>query len=295
MKERANDDTIFTAGSRHGGTKMTHSNGKRGAERIHELQTKFPAVPRSVVLKLDFLNHGVRRTPGLATFGAWAVPVSYSLFHWDMASDPSRPDQTQHAAWVMSPWDCYFQDGTHMMLNLSDDSPYEIRPIGYPQAGRYRLHRDSEPVEEVYFNPRPSWYTKRSSDGTLLGNIMSANGEECLCAPTLKYCEYYFKEEEGCRYCSIGAAQTTVKALGLERKVTVKPEHFYEAYTEAIREHPIRHILMIGGSFLNTAKETEYYIKLIRAFQKAIAEAGAGTTIAINPNALTKEDCLRLV
>src|SRR3990172_2815175 len=115
-----------------GGGAMTEN----GANLLETLCRRFPAIPRSIVLKTDLLTRGVNYTEDLKAVGADGLSdtVRGFKFHHDVVSDGGSPAQL--------PWSFSFHDQTHVKLIMDLESPYAIR---LAEDGRFLLPRGDQP------------------------------------------------------------------------------------------------------------------------------------------------------
>ena len=123
--------------------------GQEAPTPLHELFEKFPEVPRTIILKLDVLNWGIRYTPVLNWIGRWTIP------HGIMAGYESKPEEIragevsqniQEGGFYDLPSFMVFRDGTNVQILIKPDAPYEIR---YEGDGSYMLYWNEMAVEEV--------------------------------------------------------------------------------------------------------------------------------------------------
>ncbi len=238
---------------------MGSQNGSKGCERLAELERKFPTLPRSAVIKADVFREGVAWTADLNVIGRWAIPHTHMIFDWDH----DRLDDKLETAegWVLIPALFQFRDGTTTILKLAADSPYTIRILA--GDARYVLCRDGEEVEEVFFESRPQWFTRRARDGTLMCKVVSTAGRNCIFAITLlSYCQY-FKSNEQCVFCCIVPSVDHARELGIERTLKPTVERVLDVYQAASAEHPVAHFNLTGGGLLDRKREAELYVRFL--------------------------------
>lgn len=145
-------------------------------ERLEELRAKFPMIPKSIILKTDLLREGIRYTPVMRDIGRWTAPDGTSHgFQWDHQEDPLTAGDSSFEGWLPTPENLKFRDGTTTKIEIDKDSPYEVK---YEGDGRYMLYGDQEPVQEVFFRPRPEWYSKRTGDGTPMSMVFGTRGHK---------------------------------------------------------------------------------------------------------------------
>lgn len=243
-------------------------NGKRGLERIAELQAKFPGFPRSAIIKADVFREGVSWTPDLTVIGRWAIPHTHMIFDWDHDHLDSQLEVEE--GWVLIPAIFQFRDGTSTILKLAADSPYVVTTLA--GDARYMLCRDGEEVEEVFFEPRPQWFTRRTQDGTLMCKVVSTAGRHCIFAITLlSYCQY-FKSDEQCVFCCIVPSVDHARELGIERTLKPTVQRVLDVYRAASEEHSIAHFNLTGGALFDRHREAELYIGFLNEMMPQLAD-----------------------
>jgi len=260
----------------------------KGNERVEELQSKFPQVPRSIILKNDVLREGTRYTEDLREAGEYACP---HFLVWN-PEHPWNPlvSGADKAEVISIPWKFDFADKTPVVVRYNPRSPYEIRK---GEDGRYVLHRDGEGVEEVFFEKSPAWIWKNTSDGTMMGSIFMSWTREAVLGCALRYCEYS-RSGDQCVYCCLDANLKQFKDMGFKYSLGVKPEAAVEVYRAAHEEMGrIRNLAFTGGSLLDTKKEIKKYIALFSALSKAREEMGEETVFSACVTAPPDKDAIQ--
>lgn len=265
----------------------TH-NGQRGLARIAELQDKFPSIPRSAIVKADAFREGISWTPDLTIIGQWALPHTHMIFDWDHDHLDDKVEVSE--GWVLIPCLFQFSDGTTTILKLAAESPYEIRIL--EGDARYMLYRDGEEVAEVYFEPRPQWYIRRTKDGTLMCKVVSSAGRNCIFAITLlSYCQY-FKANEQCVFCCIVPAVDHARELGIDRILKPTVQRVLDVYRTVTSEHPIGHFNLTGGGLLDRKREADLYVQFLGQMMRELGNDDRPWHVI--PQALAEDDQKRL-
>ena len=248
---------------------MTHTaNGKRGLDRLAELQTKFPSIPRSAIVKADVFREGIAWTPDLNVIGRWAIPHTHMIFDWDHDRLDSKLEVAE--GWVLIPAVFQLRDGTTTIVKLAADSPYTIQTL--QGDARYMLCRDGEEVDEVFFEPRPLWFTRRTRDGTLMCKVVSTAGRHCIFAITLlSYC-HYFKTNEQCVFCCIVPSVDHARELGIERTLKPTVQRVLDVYKAASEEHPIAHFNLTGGGLIDRHREADLYVRFLEEMMQQLGD-----------------------
>jgi len=247
------------------------SDATKGSRFIDDLCSRFPDIPRSIVIKSDVLRNGTRFTPMLLELGRQSFPHSL-IWNPDHAWNPDLKG-IESEGLISVPWKYDLSDDTPVVIRFDKDSPYEIARVD----GRLFLHRDGEPIEEVSFEPATEWLYKATSGGALMMSVFMSWSREALLACALRYCEYS-KTGDQCVYCCLDSSLESFGDRGFKYELALKPDDAAETYRAAQEEvGSIKSLAMTGGSLLNTSKEWERYIAIFDACNKVRKEMGATT------------------
>ncbi len=251
---------------------MMTGSTTRGRERIAELQAKFPAIPRAIVIKTDVLREGVQPGELLTRIGPHSFP-HFLVWNTDHPWNPMLGGGKSELRAI--PWNFILEDGhTPVVCRLDPASPYEVR---LTEAQGFVLYRDGEPIEPIRFERGARWIFETTADGTMNGSVFLSWTREALLGAALRYCEYT-KSGDQCRYCCLDAEASRFGEFGFKLDLAVKPKNAAEAYRAAVRETGgIRQVSFTGGSLLDTSKEMERYIALYAALRDVRDELGADT------------------
>src|SRR3990172_13368648 len=120
-------------------TDMTAGDTTRGREHIAELQAKFPAIPRAIVIKTDVLREGVQPGELLTRIGPHSFP-HFLVWNTDHPWNPMLAGGKSELRAI--PWNFILDDGhTPVVCRLDPVSPYEVR---LTEAQGFVLYRDGE-------------------------------------------------------------------------------------------------------------------------------------------------------
>ncbi|MDO8692104.1 MAG: hypothetical protein Q7R39_19205 [Dehalococcoidia bacterium] len=249
---------------------------------------QFPEIPRSLVVKADAIREGVKPNAASRQIGRWVLPDAHWYFEYDR-EDSHTAEETAEG-YTLSPVMCHFPNGVSFHVMFDSRSPYEFR---YEERGRYRLLRDGEPIEEVFFTPRPQWYDRKTSSGRPMPSVMALRSEESLFIAALNYCEY-FKDNQGCKYCNIVSSESVKTGLGMERVMAKRDQDIYETFVAAAQEGKIGNVGMSGGVILDTGREAENYARIARVLRQAMKDVGQEAPITVICQAMEVEHQLKL-
>ncbi|MBI4514307.1 MAG: hypothetical protein HY699_00615 [Deltaproteobacteria bacterium] len=253
--------------------------------RLHELTQAFPQTRWRTILRTDVLREGIRYTPVLREVAEWAVPETLYVFEYDhyehvrrlhAAEGTPLPAAGEGAealseGWVKTPYGFTLKDGYLIQIGFDHHSPYEIQA----RNGNYWLLREGDPVEEINFQRRPRWYDQRTSDDTLMSNVIQLMGHDVLVGCILRHCEY-FNDNESCKYCSLVEGTRGLRDVGIEREMGMKIARIVETYREALKEQ-VRILILTGGSLLDDQREAKMYARIFEALKQVRDQAGANT------------------
>jgi len=234
-------------------------------EEFDMVREKYPQIPRTILLKEDVLRRGVTFTSS-ALKAIQDLSISYHvyiLFQWHKMDETSG---------LKIPESIIFRDGTYVSVLLSppETDPYTIDI----RDGEFWLFSEGEPLEEVFFDPAPRYFGKRTSRGRLMEEILG-HGRRLLYLIPVQHC-YYWNEELQCKYCDMNYIAKHQLKIGRSVKLRKDPEDVYEAVYEALQEKG-RHqeMFFTGGTnprndFQN---EIDFNIELVKEVLRAVKDA----------------------
>ncbi|MFQ5665576.1 MAG: radical SAM protein, partial [Candidatus Binatia bacterium] len=206
-----------------------------------------------------------------------------------LAAGTSNSDVQELAeGWVKTPYGFTLTDGTLIQIGFDSRSPYEIQA----RNGGYWLLRDGAPLEQISFQQRPHWYDQRTSDGTLMSNVIQLMGYDVLVGCILRHCEY-FNDGESCKYCSLVAGTRGLRDVGIEREMGIKIPRIVETYRTALQES-VRILILTGGSLRDDSREAAMYARIFAALKDVRDQAGAQTMFLGGTLAFDREGSLAL-
>src|SRR3989337_1548132 len=249
--------------------------------RLEEWLNKFPEIPRSIVIKVDLIKSGIRYTPILQEIGQWSLPQTHSCYEFDHEDLHTKEDVTE--GWINIPFECQFSDDTTMVMIMDSNSPYEIRR----EDGKYMLCLEENPIEEVTCSPRPKWYSRRTSNGSLISKVASQFGD-AFTVMCINDCEY-FKTDDACLFCCLNPATDRSRELGIDRAIGRNSDDVIETCAEASKES--RHMVLSGGGIIDRKKEASMYIKMLTALREAGYQP---EDLSICSQALDEDDARKL-
>ncbi len=284
-------------------------------QEIDALVEKFPRYPKSKLIRAAVLRDGIKFTPNLIDIASWALPQSNWVLEYthykhaaekvetyiqDQELDEESADLARHG-WVETPSGFRFQDYTYIQIGFNDESPWELRSewLGstFSVAGmggeRHFLYYEDERVEEVIFEERPQWLTKKTSDGKSFSSVMQLISAQVFNACVLRHCEY-FNQDKHCRFCAMTGGSKALKEVGVQHQMALKPAHAVEAFEAAHKETGVNIILLSGGTLYNQDKEAEAYYKLTEALAEKRDDLRAETYILAGTSAFEKDKAQKL-
>ncbi|WP_059368985.1 radical SAM protein [Treponema endosymbiont of Eucomonympha sp.] len=167
-----------------------------------------------------------------------------------------------------------FRDETGYSFGITYDpkSHYSI----LSKQGLYYLYDNGHTVFEIFFQQKPKYYDKLTSDGTPMSRIAQYVGRSKI---TITYSNECSLGEKGldCLFCNINATRNTYAELeGLKWKTARQiAETTKAAYDEGYRR------LTVTGGFIPERREVDYYIDVAEEIQKETGLEDFGGTACI--------------
>ncbi len=258
-------------------------------DQLAELSQKFPDVPRSILIKTDVLREGVRFTPDILEIGKWALP---EYLPWDPdvhKQYKALTDDLVGECWAWLPMTFRFKNGVSTKIVYDfirrTESPYEIRARAQDQ---FFLHREDDPIEEIDFERRPTWISRRFADGKPLASALNAASPHGLLGFPIKFCSYY-KSDEICRFCCLNPADVNLPQK-LRKETLIDAQRYAEAYDAALNEGEVQHICLTGGGLRDAKKEADRYVDVITELDGIRRARKAGTVIQVMSVALPEKE-----
>ncbi|MDR1943904.1 MAG: hypothetical protein LBQ19_03685 [Synergistaceae bacterium] len=131
------------------------------------------------------------------------------------------------------------------------------------EGGRYYLNDAKGVLFEIFFEKKPKYYDKLTSDGKKMSRVVQYVGKSKI---TVSYSNECSLQEKGldCLFCNINATKKTFGELqGLDMK---NPKQIAEcvkaAYDEGFRR------FTVTGGFIPERREVEYYIDVAEAVRE---------------------------
>ena len=106
--------------------------------------------------------------------------------------------------------------------------------------GNWCVYKGSKSTVELKPVPRPKFYDKTTSDGTLMRKIAVLHGKDCLASTIYSKCVYWSSGRQ-CKFCGI-------ELWNPERLVVKQPKQIGEVAAEAFKEGAARHVTLTTGT-----------------------------------------------
>lgn len=219
-----------------------------------EVVQKYPEIPPLVILKTDVQRRGVYYTD--AALSALDLELH--------AVTGTHIFGTRDGRIAARPESLLLRDGSSIITTPTplDQDPYLVDLY----EGRPFLFEGGEPVEEVEYWPKPDFYGKTTSSGTLMQNVVSARPQRLNIFP-YRYCTFW-NNGNGCSFCDIVTQMKKgSKELGIPARLD--PLEVREVVAEALKE-PGRYAALFLTAGSNVAgknafdEEVDYYIEILK-------------------------------
>jgi len=221
---------------------------------LDDIARRYPDVPRLLILKTDVQRRG-------AHYSEEAVALL----------DPVRHQTTgthifgaRDGMIALRPESLLLRDGTSIITTPTPlkENPYVVDVLD----GRPWLFDAGLPLEEVDYWPAPVFYSKTSSSGVPMKNIVSTRPQRLNIFP-FRYCTFW-NNNKGCAFCDI-VAQMKKGGSELNIPARLDPVEVGEVIGEALKE-PGRFsaVFLTSGSIVGGARpfddEIDYYIAIMK-------------------------------
>jgi len=147
-----------------------------------------------------------------------------------------------------------------------ETSPYSIEKAGE----KVLLAKYGKPVANISMIRAPEWYSKKTSDGTTMADIVLQEGENTLIAGIWNNC-CYFQKNLQCKFCTLGYRK------GVEWKTVGQ---LAQTVAAAYEENPDYYLHLTGGNTFTPDHGIKYYEKYVKAVR---AESDIPISIEISP------------
>ena len=202
------------------------------------------------------LGRGLKEKVGLICCGARASPITKEIYR---LQHPTGQRRTGNA-------------GLHLVL----DGGWPVNVlVGEPHTEKspYTLSKShilkrGEPVCSYTQVPAPKWYAKKTSDGTLMANVLMQEGKDTLIAAAWNECVYH-QSGVPCKFCGL-AQDGTVK----------KPGQIAETVLAALQEKPSSVLHLTGGNTASRDRGARRYLEYVEAVRRV---SGVPVTIELSP------------
>lgn len=230
---------------------------RKKEESYWEIIKKYPTVSPFIITQLDVQRRGVVYTD------AALDKVDLSIHQVDPCSDRFAPSSL------------LLRDGTSIVTHFTFSTskktansrePYTVDVVD----GKTVLVDDDKVIDEVIYWEKPKFYDKKTSYGTPMREVIDARPQR-FSLNVSKYCHFWDKPGEGCKYCGIGANGAKYKGCHNEQ---VNPEEIKEVMQEIIKQKGrFTGVVLTGGSILSGNElcddELQAYINAMQAIGTA--------------------------
>ncbi len=230
--------------------------------QIRRLYEKFLWVAEPIILKIEILRTGLKFTDAAKNALKERDDILFKGF-WLFSYDRGEPVMYGEKI----PFLIRLKDETPIQVRTNENSPYYI---DYTD-GKYMLCDPDGPLEEIFFDRSPKYYSKILSDGTPMASIVQAVGD-LLFVTINKYCEMW-KGGNQCLFCDFNAQTRTQSQKGEATIVRKTPEVIADVLEIAFHEPQFRYMLITGGSILSSYEgknEVEYYCEHLNTIRKRL-------------------------
>lgn len=230
---------------------------------LEDVVSKYPEVPRLVIVKTDVSRRGL-----VYTDRAFAT-VDPKLHH----IEPKEFMETgRDLGEKLSPIGLSMRDGSLICRGHWEPSKYTFREPYLVDVieDELVLVDNGRIIETVEFWEKPQFYDKVTSNGTPMWQIASGRPQRLSVVPYPK-CDFWAKHKKGCKYCSLFSNNHSARDI-------VRDDIYFQDVTETVIEamqqkgrYSVFH--MTSGSIPSGKElfddEVDLYIKTLEAAGKA--------------------------
>jgi hypothetical protein len=238
---------------------MTLSLAKnRPTDTLNDVVQRYPDVPRLIILKTDVQRRGVYYSD---TAIALLDPERHQISGTHIFG-------TRDGVIRLTPESLLLRDGTSIITTPTplEENPYVIDSLD----GKPWLFDGGMPLEEVEYWPAPAYYSKTSSSGALMKNIVSTRPQRLNIFP-YRYCTFW-NNGNGCAFCDI-VAQMKKSGKELSMPARLDPVEVGAVVGEALKEQGrFSAVFLTSGSIVGGIQpfddEIDYYIAILKEVGK---------------------------
>jgi hypothetical protein len=199
--------------------------------------------------KLKLLTHGVQDNPRLfesLSFKFKEEHYAYDNGNWEV--DKNRLVPTE----LILPGDIVSK------VHFRPDSPISLRSDGDILI----IEENGKTLTTFEFLPRPNFWNFNTSSGTPTKRLAQMYGKNCLNFNIFSACQFHYVGE-GCKFCSVNSTVNRKDGVIIRKSAN----ELAEVCDLASKHDHINNIIITGGSYLNTDREFDKHMEVIRAIR----------------------------
>lgn len=228
---------------------------------FYEVVSKYPQIPRLLILKIDLSRRGVVYTrEALEAVDPDLHYIDPNNFHTDEK--------------LVAPLGFLLRDGSSVCRTHTESYEFHREPymIDYIE-NKFVIVDEGKTLEEIFPWEKPDFYDKVTSNGTAMNRVAAVRSQRFEVHPNL-VCHYWDNPKDGCKYCNLFALHRRDAGIGY-------PDSFFqdieETSIEAFKQKGrYSNVHMTAGSILSGKElfedELDLYIKSIQAVGKAFKD-----------------------
>jgi hypothetical protein len=221
---------------------------------LSEILSRHPDFPPPIALKIDVLRRGVVYSPEALT----AVDPERHIT--EIRSDYYDKADSVPVSLILPDGTSIFTEG---FLSDTGREPY----LADREEGRVVLKDMGRTIEEAFFWEKPDYYSKFTSKGRPMWQIVSARPQRLTIHPN-QFCDFWKEPGQGCKFCVM--AHTFKKG---RKPPLLDAEDILETVAEALKE-PGRNVsvFLTGGSITGGKNpfdhETDLYESILSGISR---------------------------
>lgn len=226
---------------------------RKKEESFKDIVKKYPAVSPFIIIQIDVQRRGIFYTDEALK------RINPQIHKLNKHVDSNGNER-------ITPASILLRDGTSIITGENHTKttrdPYIVDVID----NKIVLTDEDNIIEEVDYWEKPKYYDKFTSRGTPMSEVIDSRPQRYSIAMS-KYCHFWSKPGQGCKYCGIGSNGVKFKGHENER---VNSQDIEETMKELIKEKGrFTGVILTGGSILSGKNlcddELDGYIDALKA------------------------------
>lgn len=206
--------------------------------------------------KLKLLTYGVRDNPELFDILSYRFKeehYAYDNGNWGIDKNRLVPTELIMPGNIVS------------KIHFRPNSPIGLRIDGDTLI----IEENNKTLTTFEFLPRPKFWDFKTTSGTPTKRLAQMYGKDCLNFNIFSNCQFHYVNE-GCKFCSVDKTISREDGVIIRKSAT----ELADVCELASTHDQIKNIIITGGSYLNTDREFDKHMEVIRAIRHKLPWGG---------------------